>query len=228
MLVKWGSIIVKGSGKLGGHVFSSGPNGASVHTLARARNPQSKYQMDVRLRFTKFTQGWRDLTETQRESWYEAESAFSKSNRFGDIVSLSGKNLYESLNTNRAIIGLGVLNTAPLPKEYLQNIVKRVEISISGSSINIIGDFVGATEYVIVASPVLSQGVRSFDGKLKIIGLGESSAGGGRIPSQGTQYSNYVKKFGELDSNGKVFVGTYSINSAGQKSNVSAILGSYV
>jgi len=124
MLIKWGSIIVKGSGKLGGHVFSSGNSGASVHTLARARNPQTKDQEAVRSRFTAFTQGWRDLTESQRESWYAAESSYSRTNRFGDVVSLTGKNLYESLNSQRNIIGLNTLQIAPMPTKLIKNVVE--------------------------------------------------------------------------------------------------------
>jgi len=228
MLIKWGSIIVDGSGKLGGHVFSKSRGGNTVRTLARATNPQTTFQQIIRSRFTQLSQGWRNLTESQRESWYQAESSFSRTNRFGDVVLLSGKNLYNSLNAQRGIIGLSPLSLAPIPKEIPKNIVSRVEINVSGMSMNIIGDFLGSTEFVIVASPGLSQGVRNFDGKLRIIGLGESRAGGDRIQSLDTQYSNYVKKFGELDSNEKIFVGTYSINTAGQRSPVSVIPATFL
>ena len=228
MLVKWGSIIVKGSGKLGGHVFSSGASGASVHTLARARNPQSRNQMAVRSRFTELTQSWRDLTENERESWYDAESSFSRVNRFGDVVTLSGKNLYESLNTNRQILGLSVINMAPLPAEIPKNRVTEVEISVSTIQIEIFGDFEPSTTYVVVATPGLSNGVRFFNNSIRNIGIGPTDAAGARIPGVQTQYGNYKKQFGTPIPGTKTFVGTYSVSTSGQRSPISVVQAVFI
>jgi len=227
MLVKWGSIIVKGSGKLGGHVFSGGPNGASVHTLARARNPQTVYQTGVRSRFTKFTQGWRDLTESQRETWYDAEESFSRTNRFGDVVSLSGKNLYESLNANRQIIGLGVINLAPLPTEIPEAIVRDVNISNGGASIVIAGQFKGSTDFVVVASPGLSQGSRNGKNESRVIGIGRSNTGGTVIDGFNERYDDYVARFGIPNSNRKIFIGLYSVSISGQRSPISSVVADF-
>ena len=224
MLVKWGSIIVKGSGKLGGHVFSSGTTGASVHTLAKARNPQSKYQMEVRSRFTKFAQGWRDLTESQRESWYDAESTYSRPNRFGDVISLSGKNLYESLNTNRAIIGLGVLNIAPLPSEIPKNVTESAVLKVSLGRLELFGSYVDTVKYVLVGAKPLSNGTRDAGNKLRILALGEAVNGGVRIGDVFNSYNKYVELFGVPTSNGKIFLGTYSISASGQRSPVSTVI----
>ena len=223
MLVKWGSIIVKGSGKLGGHVFSSGLSGASVHTLSRARNPQSRNQMEVRSRFTQFTQGWRDLSESQRESWYDATSNFSRTNRFGDVVTLSGKNLYESLNTNRAILGLSVISTAPLPIDLPKSRVDQVRILANGNVMEIGGSFLPNTVFVRVATGSLSQGVKNGNEKTKIIGLGSSTNSGQFVGDIADNYSNYRAVFGEARLGSKVFVGIYSINASGQKSSISMV-----
>ena len=223
MLVKWGSIIVKGSGKLGGHVFSSGRSGASVHTLARARNPQTKYQSEVRSRFTKFTQSWRNLTETERESWYDAESSFSRVNRFGDLVTLTGKNLFESLNTQRAIKGLGVVNTAPMPAEFLKNTVSQARFVVRFNLLEISGDYVANTQYVIVASKGLSQGVRYSSEDMKIIGVAVSRGDGVPFNVFGNLFSLYTAKFGRPNADSKVFVGSYFINNSGQKGNISRV-----
>ena len=224
MLVKWGSIIVKGSGKLGGHVYSSGSSGASVHTSARAKNPQSKYQMEVRSRFTKFAQGWRDLTESQRESWYDAEESFSRTNRFGDVVTLSGKNLYESLNANRAIIALGVLNTAPLPSEIPTNLVTYVEFKIGVGELEIEGNFVGLNRYVLIGTPRLSQGVASGKKSLRNVRRAKGQSDGTRLGFAGTLYNGYVARFGIPAVGEKIFIGTYSINESGQRSTNSTML----
>jgi len=228
MLVKWGSIIVKGSGKLGGHVFSSGPNGASVHTLARARNPQTIYQTAIRSRFTELTQGWRDLSESQRETWYQAETDFSKVNRFGDVVFLSGKNLYESLNSNRQSIGEPIMSTAPLPQPIPINQISRVRILSGSNEIEIVADYAVNTQYVILATPALSQGTRFSNNSIRELGRFSSNGVGTGIFNEGGMYSRYVGKFGEPSSVGKIFIGSYSVSKAGQKSMNSILKAEYV
>jgi len=222
MLIKWGSIVVKGSGKLGGHVFSSGPGGASMHTLARTRNPQTKYQMAIRARFTLLSQGWRDLTESQRESWYGAESEFSRSNRFGDTVLLSGKNLYNALNAQRLIIGLQIVVVAPLPTTLDTALITQADIRESAGIFIIRGRFAQSKKYIVVATPSLSQGVNSFNDKFKIIGIVLSSFSGTDIGSFSDNYNKYVDVFGVPKGGSKIFVGLYSINSSGQKAIISS------
>jgi len=227
MLVKWGSIIVRGSGKLGGHVFSSGPSGASVHTSARARNPQSKYQMEVRSRFTQFTQGWRNLTESQRDTWYAAEESFSRTNRFGDVVTLSGKNLYESLNTNRAIIGLGTLDEAPMPTTLLVNEMTAAYFDLNFNALKIDGVYGAGQKYVLMATKELSQGAKYKSEEMRIIGTVTARLDGVNVNVFGDFYTLYSSKFGRPTTNSKIFVGTYFINVAGQKGNISRQMASY-
>ena len=223
MLVKWGSIIVKGSGKLGGHVFSSGPSGASVHTLAKARNPQTKYQSDIRSRFTRLTQGWRDLTEAQRESWYDAESAFSRVNRFGDVILLSGKNLFESLNNQRLIRGFSVLNIAPMPTELSVNQTQVATFSISGESLTIFGNYTVGSRYQVIGTPAVSQGVRNASNKIRIFTDNNSQGGGTSIFSGPANYTEYVNRFSVPRLGEKIFIGTYAINASGQRTTNSIV-----
>ena len=227
MLVKWGSIIVKGSGKLGGHVYSGGRSGASVHTSARARNPQTIYQTEVRSRFTQFTQSWRDLTESQRETWYDAESSFSRTNRFGDVVTLSGKNLYESLNTERAVIGLNAIDIAPMPKLIQKNILTKVEIYKSIPNIAIFGEYQPSAVYVVVGSKAVSQGVKNAKGDLKIISVNNANGSGTLLTGALGIYNSYVERFGIPMEGEKIFIGTYSINVSGQRSPVASVVASF-
>jgi len=228
MLIKWGSIVVDGSGKLGGHVFSKSRGGATVRTIARATNPQTSFQQIIRSRFTRLSQNWRDLTEVQRESWYQAESSFSRTNRFGDVVTLSGKNLYESLNANRQIIGLGVINLAPLPTEIPVAIVTSANVSVSNGSMVISGMFKDSTDFVIVATEGLSQGSRNGKNKLRIIGIAESFTDGTAIAGFNDVYDDYVARLGIPNSSRKIFIGVYSISVSGQRSPVSSVVAKFV
>ena len=217
MLIKWGSIVVKGSGKLGGHVFSGGPGGASVHTLAKARNPQTKYQMAIRARFTLLSQGWRDLTESQRESWYGAESEFSRKNRFGDVVLLSGKNLFNALNAQRLIIGLPIEVIAPLPMETASNIIRTIVFDISAPFLFIGGIFTPGAEYIVVATPKVSNGAKSFRGQLRIIGIGVGDNNGNHLNGTISLGKAYIARFGSLALGDNAYAGCYPINNSGQK-----------
>ena len=223
MLIKWGSIIVDGSGKLGGHIFSKSRGGNTMRTLARAINPQTTFQQVIRSRFTNLSQNWRDLTESQRESWYAAESSFSRTNRFGDVVLLSGKNLYNSLNAQLAILGRSYKSIAPMPTEIPKNIVSKVTINMSGEFISIEGDFVAFTQYILVGTPSVSQGVRNFNDSIRIISRGASGSGGTDIINGNVLYTNYVKRFGSLNIGRKLFIGTYGISESGQRSPISMV-----
>jgi len=228
MLIKWGSIVVDGSGKLGGHIFSKSRGGNTIRTLARATNPQTIYQQLIRSRFTQLSQGWRDLTESERESWYQAESSFSRTNRFGDVVLLTGKNLYNSLNAQRAVIGLEVLDVAPMPDKLLINRNLDSRFGISTRTLVVKGEFASNTKYVIVATKGMSQGVRFANNNFRIIDTQISNSTGTRLGSGEQVYSKYIDQFGVPTGNDKIFVGSYYINESGQKSIISSLQARYL
>jgi len=221
MLIKWGSIVVDGSGKLGGHVFSKSRGGATVRTLARANNPQTTDQQIIRSRFTVLSQNWRELTEVQRESWYDAETSYSRTNRFGDVVFLTGKNLYNSINAQRLLIGLPILDLAPLPAVLPGFRLDSILINLSIPNFIIFGNFAIDQTYVVVATQGLSQGVKDTSGRLRIIGVVTNTGGSGQLGSAPVNYDLYVEKFGVPVAGTKVVVGVYSINESGQKSIIS-------
>jgi len=222
MLIKWGSIVVEGSGKLGGHVYYKGKGDAVIRTLARAKNPQTRSQQTIKSRFTKLTQDWSNLTEVQRQSWNQATSSFSRKNRFGDVVFLTGKNLYNALNAQRLIIGLPILVMAPLPTTIDAAIITQASILLRSEIFIIRGDFAGSTKYVVLATPSLSQGISNFKDKFRIIGVGITDSNGRDITGFSTQYDAYVNVFGVPIKGSKVFIGLYSINSTGQKAIISS------
>ena len=108
MKIKFGAIVVDGRGKIGGHVASKNRGGAYLRTKVTPTNPQTTFQSAVRNRLTAFSQGWRGLTQAQRDAWNAAVSNFSKTDVFGDIKQPTGLNLYVKLNSKfRSSIGSG-------------------------------------------------------------------------------------------------------------------------
>jgi len=223
MLIKWGSVVVEGSGKLGGHVYYTTRTGATVRTNANVSNPKSRYQESVRGEFSILTQSWRLLTDAQRSSWRNAEGNFTRTNRFGVIVRLTGKNLYESLNFQREVISLPPLLFAPEPIQLGVNGIADVVFNVGAASINITGTFEEQGEYVVIATKPISAGVDFVKNRTRVCIVEPGRIGGGGIGDPANVYDGYEARFGKPKVGDKVFIGTYAINEIGQRSTSSVI-----
>jgi len=223
MLIKWGSIVVKGSGKLGGHVYTTTRTGATVRTNGNVKNPRTEYQKATRGEFSVLTQNWRQLTNAQRQSWRTAEGEFTRTNRFGDVVRLTGKNLYESLNFQRKIIGLPPLDFAPAPIQLGINSIANVIFDVGGALIDITGAFEEEGRYVIIGTKPISEGIEYVNNRTRILGVIDGRIGGGGVGDPADVYDLYEARFGEPNAGDRVFIGTYAINEIGQRTESSVI-----
>jgi hypothetical protein len=113
MKVKYGAIVVAGSGKLGGHVASKNKSGAYFRTKVTPSNPQSPAQLAVRGDFTSVAKAWEGLTVDQRNGWNGAVQSFKRTNIFGDNITPSGFNLYVKLNQNLLNAGSPTIDDVP-------------------------------------------------------------------------------------------------------------------
>lgn len=113
--VKYGEMIADMRGKINGTVHSKNRSGQYMRNKTSPVNPQTASQSGVRNSFSTFAQGWRSLTQAQRDSWTSAAENFTKTNVFGDNVKLTGANLYMSLNRNIATAGGVAISDPPLP-----------------------------------------------------------------------------------------------------------------
>lgn len=113
MKIKFGAIVTDGRGKIGGHVMSKNRGGAYMRTKVTPINPQTAAQSLVRGNLTMFSQGWRELTESERLAWNNAVVNFQSTDIFGDIKKPSGINLYVRLNSNIAYGGGSTFITSP-------------------------------------------------------------------------------------------------------------------
>lgn len=113
MKTKFGSIIVAGSGKIGGHVASRNRGGSYLRTKVTPVNPQTTAQSTVRNRLAGLSQAWRGLTASQRSAWNAAVGDFAKTDIFGDLKNPSGFNLFQRLNNNLLAVGASQINSPP-------------------------------------------------------------------------------------------------------------------
>lgn len=115
MKAKFGSIIVDGRGKIGGHVASKNRAGAYLRTKVTPTNPNTAAQVLSRSRLATLSVAWASLTDAQRTAWNNAVDLWKSTNVFGDLKHPSGFNLYQRLNNGLAQVGVAAVATPPLP-----------------------------------------------------------------------------------------------------------------
>jgi len=111
-LAPWVSAV---SGKIGNSVASNGAGGQYLRARVIPSNPQSTAQNLKRSSITSLSQAWRDLTQTQRDSWINAVDSFKSKGVLGADIIPSGINAYIKLNANLAEVGVAANATAPTP-----------------------------------------------------------------------------------------------------------------
>ena len=204
MKVKFGLVVTDGRGKLGGHVMSKNRSGNYIRTKVTPSNPKTAAQTAQRALLSQFSQGWKGLTQLQRNAWLSAVDGFQKTNIFGDNVKPSGNTLYTRLNINVAIAGGSALTLPP------ESVGVDALTSISGTASESSGDFdvtVGPATtpadhaLIIEATEQLSQGISNANNKFRQIAVDPALVAG--VVDLSTIYSD---RFGTLIAGKKIFV----------------------
>lgn len=163
MLIKWGALIVDGSGKLGGHVATRNRAGAVMRTKVVPINPDSPDQQTVRNLFAANTQGWKGITADQRASWQAAVDDFKYTNRLGDIRRYSGFNLYCRINNYLRFINGTPLTSPPAPAAVPAFTSLSVAADFGAQSVTLTyAGTIGATETCIVRATTGMSAGKSF------------------------------------------------------------------
>ena len=102
-------------GKVNGTVFSKNRGGAYARTKVTPTNPKTTAQNAVRSVLTGFSQGWRALSAAGRAAWNAATGSFPRTNVFGNPKSLSGHQLYVSLNSQLDAANAAAITLPPVP-----------------------------------------------------------------------------------------------------------------
>ena len=177
-LIKWSGIaITDGRNKVGGSVLTKTRAGAAVRNKVTPINRRSSAQSAVRGVFTSLSQGWRLLTQVQRNGWNAAAAAgFTVTNIFGDIVHKSGISLYISLNTNLVNIGQGINSSVPSQSDSPAPMTRIDPVSdVSSTNLFLFGVIDGGSTVpadntvLVYASPKLSPGVSFVRSQLRIL-----------------------------------------------------------
>lgn len=206
MKIKWGSLVVDGRGKIGGHVAARNRSGAYMRTKVTPNNPQTEFQTEARGRLATLSSGWRELSQAQRDAWNAAVVDFEKTNVFGDLVKPTGKNLFTGLNINMLLIGESMMINPPLPADTISfnNPVLSASVA-TGPELN--GTAASGMTYKIEATPSLSAGIGFFKNKFKMIATIDNSS-----PTPWNLKAEYEQRFGALVLGQKVAVRVTAVN----------------
>lgn len=212
MKVKFGSIVVDGRGKIGGHVASKNAAGNYFRTKVTPSNPQTPAQQAVRAALAANSKAYQTLTEAQRDSFIEAAKEATAKNIFGDGIKLSGINLFTRLNNNLSLIGVANITSAPAPVsiEYLPITAAAVAKGADTATVTFSGAQEVGTHVVIRATAGLSAGKNFVKSEYRIIGTIDDV-----LETPYDVKALYVAKFGEIPAAGKkIFFESYVIDDA--------------
>ncbi len=209
MKVKWGALVVDGRGKIGGHVGSKNRAGAYFRTKVTPVNPNTSFQQAARARLSFFAQGWRDLTQAQRDAWNAAVSDFARTDIFGDVKNPTGFNLCVRLNTNILNAGGSQIDAPPLPAAVDEIVPGTLVINLTGSIGTLAFTPTVPTDMGVLlrATPSLSPGISFVKSELRIISVIAAATA-----SPEDFFADYVAKFGAPVEGAKVFVSVQTVN----------------
>lgn len=210
MKLKFGSIVVGGSGKIGGHVVTKNRSGYALRTKVTPSNPRTSYQANVRSRLTNISQAWAGLSDAERNQWNGAVSSFQKTNVFGDKVQPSGFNLYQLINNNLLAIGEAVVTVPPAPAEV--QAITSLSAVADNSSNSLTLTFAPAvdagTTFKLFATDAIPAGKSFVKNKFRFIGVVESTDVSPYVAS-----ADYIAKFGAVGAAGKkIYVQMVGVN----------------
>jgi hypothetical protein len=198
------------SGKLNGTVFAKNRGGAYMRTKVSPVNARTAAQLQARNLLSGYSQAWRNLTQTQRDSWNAASSDWSLATVFAQGATATGHGLFVTLNTNTNLAGGSSLTLPPnkvgaVPVQEFNGVTAVVggAITLDMLPANVPADH---TLY-IESTQGMSAGISNANSKYRFIGtLADGDA------TDVDLVTFYESKFGALTAGQKIFFRVKFIN----------------
>lgn len=208
MKVKFGMMMVAGSGKLGGQVASHNRGGAYVRTKSTPINPRTTYQQANRSLFASIAAAWNGLSNSERLSWNNSTQFWTKTDQFGDARQPSGRNLFIELNKNRFANYLGTPPAMLLvpPERVELPVINEITAEIQGNSFSAQWASAGLPtdpstfNFIIRATPPLPVGRYFHKNALRKVAV---------VAGENDTYdltADYIARFGSIPTSGNVFL----------------------
>lgn len=190
--------------KINGTVFSKNRYGAYARTKVTPVNPQTDAQQAARNNLSTWSQAWRGLTESERQSWIDGAANFPFTDIFGNAKILSGQALYVKLNVNLQNVGGTALTACPSPVAIpaITDLSLVADDSANTVTVTFAPTPVAADfALVIYATPNVTPGKSFVKNLFRLV---TSVAAAGTSPAAIS--AAYIAKFGEPVEGNKIFI----------------------
>lgn len=215
--VKFGAIVTDMRNKVGSQVFSRNRSGAYVRGFQTSVPSSTASQVIVRNRLATLASNWSLLTQSQRDAWNAAVSAFLHTDIFGSVFRPSGFDLFCKLNANLLQIGGSQIDVPPLPGSTpavsslsitAESVTPSVFVSIGETDIS------SGYKVVIMCTACISPGINYVKHLVReVVIITPSGAGTYDISAE------YITKFSTITSTKRISVCAIVVNeTTGQKS----------
>lgn len=218
------------SGKIQGTVFARNKGGAYARGRGVVTNPRTPEQMRVRSIFATVSSSWRNLTEVQISDWNELADETTYQNRLGDSRNYTGKALYQKVNQNRLLMGLGLLLAAPNFTEVIGVLNASGSFSLDGDDLSIAfsADLVAeltstpSAGFVLTATPPVGKGMNYVENRARDlvtkIGLTGDVVSEEDFAASAEELGQmYQARFGTPDEEERIVIALTPVNEYGQK-----------
>lgn len=111
--VQYGAIITNLKGSVGGFTFQTNSSGEIVRKRPTGKKNPTVLQTVVQSEFTDLLAAWQSLSLADKILWNDFAALHTKTNKFGEVKSLTGMNWFISINQNRLTMGLGTYSQPP-------------------------------------------------------------------------------------------------------------------
>jgi len=209
MQTKFGAIIVDGSGKIGGHVATKNRNGNALRTKIKPSNKNSTDQQEIRAIFAQVAKKWLSLSPEQVQAWNAAAENSFYSNSFGDKKKLTGRALFQQVNSNLLIGNFTMREDPPSDEDIIETEEDYWADYFDELKYVSVDNLPDTGCLVIEATKPLRTGQTNLTGKFRKIGV---IAGSNQKEFDYT--SLYTNKFGTPIAGQRIVVRVFTINSA--------------
>ena len=124
-------------GRKGSVVYLETRHGKVARKYVRPANPRTPSQEAHRNNVRAVSARWRTLTAEQQAAWCVASAKEDYVAETGERVRLNGQNLFVSLNTRRADLGLAQFDLPPAKPDFEDNPVVELAITNTGGKITL-------------------------------------------------------------------------------------------
>lgn len=205
------------SGKAGNTVASHNRWGSYLRTRVQGVNPSTPLQTAVRVDLEDLSEGWKALTEAQRDAWTALGAQMVRTDTLGGTYTLTGLQAWTSLNMTNRTVGQSDVTDAPaMPGAPVAPTLGTINIENTGAKTAAYTPTpIGAsTRIILEATRPVSAG-KTFLPRSEYKVMVVSAANAASPVDFDTAY---VATFGEPPVGSRVFLQVYTVDAFGFKS----------